>query len=171
MPKLIIIIITSLFILERIKATFLSSYREPRNGKVILKWVTYYLIVAYALVILLSCIEFLVRNSKADFFISLLGLALLLTGRGLRNSSIAVLKKHNYWSIHTKIFENQKIIKEGPYAYLSNPYYFGTMLELTGICFFLNSFFTVSLRLVFFIPVLIFRIIVEEKTRGGSIFP
>jgi len=133
--------------------------------------VTYYLIAAYSLIILLSCIEFFIKNTKIGLPVSLLGLVLLLTGRGLRNSSIETLKKHNYWSIHTKIFANQKIIKEGPYAYLSNPYYFATMLELAGICFLLNSFLSFFLNLVFFVPVLIFRIIVEEENIAGSNFP
>ncbi|MFH1281491.1 MAG: methyltransferase [Candidatus Omnitrophota bacterium] len=162
MVKATILVIFAIFVLERIKATFFA-YKHPKEGKIVAKGLTYYLIGIYSLIILASLIEFILAKARPNIYISMIGLVLLVLGGFLRNSAINTLKKHNFWSLHTKIFANQVIIKEGPYAYLSNPYYFGTMLELSGVTFLLNAYMSFFACLIVFVPVLLFRMLLEER--------
>lgn len=162
MLKILILAIIILFLIERIRLTFFG-YKEPKGGKIMVKWITYYLLGMYSLITLMAIIECFVKKTKINIVISITGLLLLLIGRLLRNSSMRLLKNYNSWSLHTKIFENQKLIKKGPYAYVSNPYYFGTLLELLGIIFLLNSYISFFSMLLLFIPILIVRILIEER--------
>jgi protein-S-isoprenylcysteine O-methyltransferase Ste14 len=74
--------------------------------------------------------------------------------------AIAALGK--FWSLHVEIRENHEFIQTGPFRWVRHPTYLSMILELLALALICNAFFTLLLIPLFFLPVLIMRIRIEE---------
>ena len=155
--KWIFIFIFSIAALERIFFTF---KRKKVKGEVKYRWTTYSLISSYVFCILVALFEF-AGKASINYRVSIAGVLVAGAGMILRRAAIQTLG--DFWSIHIKIFNNQPIIKSGPYRFFRHPYYAAVMLELIGVSLFFNA--SGALLIVFLIhfPLLVVRILLEER--------
>lgn len=78
----------------------------------------------------------------------------------IRRQAIAALGR--FWSLHVEIRENHEFVQSGPFRWVRHPAYFSMILELLALALICNAFFTLLLIPLFFVPVLILRIRIEE---------
>ena len=78
----------------------------------------------------------------------------------IRRKAIAALGK--FWSLHVEIRDNHEFVQSGPFRWVRHPAYFSMILELLALTLICNAFFTLLLIPLFFVPVLILRIRLEE---------
>lgn len=73
-----------------------------------------------------------------------------------------VFKENSYGSSTIQTVEDQKVISSGPYALVRHPMYVGVLVMITGVPLALGSWWGLAV-IVLMTPVLIWRILVEEK--------
>ncbi len=78
----------------------------------------------------------------------------------IRRRAIAALGR--FWSLHVEIRDNHEFVQSGPFRWVRHPAYFSMILELLALALICNAFFTLLLIPLFFVPVLIMRIRIEE---------
>jgi protein-S-isoprenylcysteine O-methyltransferase Ste14 len=61
-----------------------------------------------------------------------------------------------------EIRDNHEFVQSGPFRFVRHPAYFSMILELLALALICNAFFTLLLIPIFFVPVLIMRIRIEE---------
>lgn len=90
-----------------------------------------------------------------------IGFALFLCGIGFRFYAIHTLGK--FYSHRVRTPSENTIISNGPYRFLRHPAYAGMLLAHVGILVLFFNWFLLVAFLGIFIPVLVRRILVEEK--------
>ncbi len=102
----------------------------------------------------------------------LLGFSIFLFGAIFRLWAIRTLGK--YYSHIVRKVDGHKIIDSGPYRYIRHPAYTGMILGNLGIVIYFFNLTTCIIYFFVFIPAIMLRILVEEKTLfsidGYSIF-
>jgi len=144
---------------HRLCETF--SKREKEKGKVFNRWTLYCLQVAHVLIIAGVVFEYFYLKPKINFYVTALGMFMFLFALIGRNWSIRTLGR--YHSIHIEIRENHKLIKDGPYKYSRNPYYFCVIFEVMGLPLIANSYFVFLFALFVYVPLMGIRIYFEQK--------
>ncbi len=158
MTKPIFLLIFLIAVIERIFFTF---KKRERPGDIKHKLLSKILIISYLSCIILSVLEFLMKNTLPILAISLLGFFITLIGIILRDSAIKALGGN--WSLHIKDIPDQKIVFVGPYKWIRHPYYTAVILELLGVSLFFNSIFSIYFLLLIHLPIMFIRIRLEEK--------
>ena len=95
-------------------------------------------------------------------FAHFLGLIVFVFGICFRLWAIITLGQ--YYSHIVREVEDHKIIDSGPYKYIRHPAYAGMIVAHFGIVLYFFNLVTLSIFFLAFIPAIILRIIVEEKT-------
>lgn len=80
----------------------------------------------------------LIIFANAQPLLFLIGIVIVLPGEAIRIWAAGHLRK------------DKSLTTSGPYAYLKNPLYLGTLLVLTGACFCANNFIILAFGLVVF---------------------
>jgi protein-S-isoprenylcysteine O-methyltransferase Ste14 len=70
----------------------------------------------------------------------------------------------HYYSHMVREVDNHKIIDSGPYKYIRHPAYAGMIIAHFGIVLFFLNPATLLIFFLMFIPAIILRIFIEEKT-------
>lgn len=86
---------------------------------------------------------------------------MVLTSIAGRNWAIKTLGL--YHSIHIEIRANHEFIQSGPYRFVRNPYYLSNVIEAVGLPLAANAWFAILLSIFLYIPLLILRMILEER--------
>lgn len=149
-----------LYGVERLLETFWK--REKLNGYIKSEYSIYLLIGAY-LIVYLSVIWESLAAAREGFtpWLALLGAWVVVLSTVGRIWAIRTLG--SYHSIHVEIYEDHKLVTAGPYQYVRNPYYVSVILEMIGLSLIGNSFVTALATIIVYIPVLVLRIVLEEK--------
>ena len=147
-------------VFERITSTFFHK-KSKLTIAVYYSWAFTLLFYTYLFIVFSSIGEFLVNLKEINLSISAFGVMIYGCGVFLRRKAISDLGDN--WSVYIEIKERHELITSGIYSVLRHPYCLAVFFELTGACFIANAFY--SLILVFFIqgPLLLIRIILEEK--------
>jgi len=161
--KYVFIFIFSIETLERIFFTF---KRKKVKGEVRYRWTTYSLVSSYVFCILVALFEF-VGKTSINYRVSIAGM--LVTGAGMILRRTAIRALGDFWSIHIKIFDNQSIIKSGPYRFFRHPYYVAVMLELIGVSLFFNAPWAFLIIFLIHFPLLVVRILLEERALTAAL--
>ena len=90
------------------------------------------------------------------FWVSCLGLVLMLVGTAFRPWAVAVLGR--YFSVVIGVQEGQKVIEEGPYRFIRHPSYTGVLVFLVGIGLAVQSWAATLVDIVIFGVVYGYRI-------------
>jgi protein-S-isoprenylcysteine O-methyltransferase Ste14 len=98
---------------------------------------------------LVACSLLLFRGVRPGWFIA--GSALMFLGEIIQLSSYSVLVKR------------AELTTTGPYQFVRNPFYVGTILKDLGVCVISGNPFIMLAYVVFFLPVLFRRIEKEER--------
>lgn len=78
----------------------------------------------------------------------------------IRRRAIAALGK--FWSLHVEIRAEHEFVRSGPFRFVRHPAYFSMILELLALTIICRAWFTMLAIPLFFVPVLIRRIQLEE---------
>jgi len=139
----------------------LYYWREKEEGKIEACWTFNVLQVVHISIFISVFIEYFTKNPQINFIVTTIGLLMYCLGLVGRNWAIKTLGKLH--SIHIEIRENHKLIKDGPYKYLRNPYYLSVLIEVLGFPLVANAYYSFLLSLCIYCPLLLFRSYYEEK--------
>lgn len=98
---------------------------------------------------LVACSLFFVKRASPAWFIA--GAVLILLGQVVQLASYSVLVK------------NTELTRTGPYRYVRNPFYVGTILKDFGVCVVSGNWVVMLLYVIVFLPILFRRIRKEEE--------
>jgi len=90
-----------------------------------------------------------------------IGLFLSVIGIGVRLAAIRTLGK--YYSHRVRRVDEHQIVDTGPYRLVRHPSYTGMLVAHAGFVIFFFHYAALALLLCFFIPALVFRILMEEQ--------
>jgi protein-S-isoprenylcysteine O-methyltransferase Ste14 len=148
------------YVIERVFETFWN--REKIKGEVVAPYTLYLLVGTYALMVLIVFWERLRQGSQlVSSGQTLVGILLILISIGGRNWAIKTLGP--YHSIQIEIRSNHQLIQSGPYRLVRNPYYLSNIVEAIGLPLAANARFVALLSLFVYVPLLVFRMILEER--------
>ena len=146
--------------IHRMWETFFKKGRL--KGKIEKKWTLSALTVVHFTVGIGCIIEHFIIRREINLFVTFLGLGMFFFALVGRTWAIKTLG--NYHSPHIETREKQPLITTGPYKYLRHPIYFFTMFELTGFPLIPNAFYSFTIALFIYIPLLMLRLYYEEKS-------
>ena len=140
-----------------VESRVLLRNREKKEDKSSLKFILIGIFLPLSIMIILSFF----RVGQLPLIFGYFGLIILLNGFIIRQYSIFILGK--FFGPVVMKQKDQILIKNGPYRYIRHPSYTGLFLELIGVSFSLSNWISSLLVIVFFVPVIINRIRIEEK--------
>lgn len=149
-----------LAVFERITNTFFQSEIETK-GKIYYKWTFSYLLYVYLFIVLFSIGEFIVSWKEINLSVSIIGIVIYGFGAFIRRKAINDLGDN--WSVYIEIKKNQELITDGIYKVMRHPYCLAVILELLGACLIANAFYSSCLVFLIQGPLLLVRIMLEEK--------
>ncbi|CAD7781220.1 MAG: Isoprenylcysteine carboxyl methyltransferase (ICMT) family protein [Candidatus Methanoperedenaceae archaeon GB50] len=144
---------------HRILEMFLMT-RKKKTGIIYKKWTLYALVVVHVLVGVFAVLEYFVRKRHINLFITGLGLAMFLGALILRN--LAILTLGEFHSVQIELKNNHRLITNGVYGYIRHPYYLAVLFEVPSITLIPNSYYALLFSLLFYFPMLFYRIHSEE---------
>jgi protein-S-isoprenylcysteine O-methyltransferase Ste14 len=133
------------------------QFKEKVNQQ---KWIVGFSYIPLLLAFILPGFDYRWGWSTIPLWIIILGQIMVVVGYGI---VLLVFRENQYASRIIEVSQKQTVIDSGPYALVRHPMYFGTMLLYVISPLALGSYWAV-IPAVFIIPVLVFRIIDEEKT-------
>lgn len=163
LPFYIIFLLMGAF--DRILSTFSKKQTNPTKH-IYHKWMFVTPFCMYLFIVIFSIGEFFLTKKEVYIEFSLLGLICFIAGALLRKKAISALG--NNWSLYTELKEGHELITSGIYRYLKHPYYIAVILELIGITLVPNAFYALILVFLIQVPLLMYRIVLEEKILIGS---
>lgn len=104
-----------------------------------------------------------------NYYISALGLLLILIGIIIRWSAILELRK--FFTVDVKILADHKLIRSGLFKYVRHPSYFGLLISVLGLGVTMVNWLSTLVMLVPHIVIIVMRINEEESAleeRFGS---
>lgn len=119
------------------------------------------LFISGTLVVTLSLVEYLVRNTGFHAVTFVAGLVVTALSFAVRAAAVRALGR--MWSVHIEIRREHELVKSGPFGWVRHPIYLAAILELVGAMIFLNSLYTWIVFWVLFVPSLFARIRLEER--------
>jgi len=109
-------------------------------------------------------------TSTPNFLVPL-GLMMSVTGVILRYTSIFSLGDRFTWRV--EILDQHSLKEDGLYAWIRHPSYLGGLLGVYGAALTFESFISLLVLSCTYLPLIIYRIVVEEKALGqyfGDLF-
>ncbi|OGL41922.1 MAG: hypothetical protein A2043_04030 [Candidatus Schekmanbacteria bacterium GWA2_38_9] len=140
----------------------LYCWREKEDGIIEARWTFRTLLIVHILIFISVFVEYFTKKPEIIFFITIIGLFMFSLGLIGRNWTIRTLGKLH--SVHIEIRENHKLIIEGPYKYVRNPYYLSVLLEVLGFPLVANAYYSFLVSVFIYSPLIFLRTYYEEKT-------
>ena len=148
------------YAVERLLETFWN--RAKLKGRIIASYSLPLIVTAYIGLYLVVIWDWYELNAASLYrpmmFVGMAAIILSLFGRNWAIRTLGV-----YHSIHIEIRESHQLIRSGPYFYLRNPYYLSNIIEAIGLPLIVNSKLATSIAVFVYTPILIHRLILEEK--------
>ena len=110
-------------------------------------------------VMVFSALDYRVRWSPVPAWVSVLGEVLVALGLFI---DLLVMRENTFSASNVRVEQGQTVISTGPYAIARHPMYAGVVVMVVGVPLALGSWLGL-LVLVLTIPVLVLRILDEEK--------
>jgi protein-S-isoprenylcysteine O-methyltransferase Ste14 len=96
-----------------------------------------------------------------DYFISSLGLLLIIVGVAIRWSAVLTLNK--YFTVDVTIMDDHRLVRSGVFKYVRHPSYFGLLIAVLGLGVTMVNWLSVIIMLVPHAIIIILRINEEER--------
>lgn len=135
--------------------------KDVEKGDVKSGWTFTALLITHTVLVIATLFEYFISVSKINYFISIAGFLMYVSGLIGRNISLKTLGK--FHSLQIEIRKNHSLIREGPYSYMRNPYYFSIIFEIAGFPLIANAYYTLCLAIITYIPLVIIRANIEER--------
>jgi len=139
----------------------LFMYKKSEAGEIFARWTIFALAVAYGMFCCSAIAEYFLVSRKINFIITALGVGIYFICLIIRYWAIKSLGK--FRSIHIEIRKTHEVIKQGPYKYVRHPIYIEMIFESLSIPLALNSFYTILLVILTYIPLVILRAYMEDR--------
>lgn len=139
--------------------SFFRSYGNP--GKIYFGLTVYLLAFVHSLIGILSFLEYFFLRNSYNWLVGGIFFAIFMASQFLRNWAISSLGQNH--SPHIEIRPNHFLVKMPPYSYVRNPYYLGVTFEVLTAPLVLNAYCTFAFSIVCYLPILFFRVVMEEK--------
>ena len=157
---LLLLPIISVIAIYLVRMKEVGTKRKIVAGPVKENW-TLRLFVATGLLMLASIlVEYFWRKLSLWWPTFLAGWGLALTSFVIRRKAIAALGR--FWSLHVEIRENHEFVRSGPFRWVRHPTYLSMILELLAGPLITNSFYSLAILPLIFVPALIWRMHLEE---------
>jgi len=117
-------------------------------------------LLAGTIIFACSILEFLWLRPSLRWGPFIVGWVCGIASFSIRRRAIAALGR--FWSLHVEIRDNHEFVQSGPFRWVRHPAYFSMILELLALTLICNAFFALILIPLFFVPVLMLRIRIEE---------
>ena len=150
--------------LERLIYTI--NLKEP-EGRVIDRLIAQVTIGSYLFIVSIGFLEFIIKKNVTILSV-VEGSFLICAGILFRRMSISTLGRN--WSIYIRDIPKQELIKKGIYKHFKHPYYIAVSFELLGVVVLFQSVYAFLLFLMLHVPLLIFRISIENKFHKQKFF-
>ncbi len=162
MKELALMFLT-VYAVERSAETFWK--RDKIRGKISATFTLPLLVGTYVLMYL-ACLWELTGWNAGPFsaWVSVGGAVIVLVSTVGRNWDILALGP--YHSIHIEIRADHELIQSGPYRWIRNPYYLSNIIEAIGLPLLANAHYAALISVFVYIPMLVLRIILEERALG-----
>jgi len=144
----------------RVRTFFITT--EKSKGQISHAWTLYILTFIHILIGIVAAIEYFREVKHINYIITTIGLLLFTVGVRGRLWALNTLGK--YHSLQIEIREDHPLITSGPYRYIRHPIYFFSILEVLGCALIPNAIFAFLIALFAYTPLLLFRLVLEEKT-------
>ncbi|MSR77770.1 MAG: isoprenylcysteine carboxylmethyltransferase family protein [Candidatus Omnitrophica bacterium] len=153
-------ILAALIFIERIKNTFVNKeiYQKFKTVKETL--LCGLMVVCYAGIFFMAYGHTFSGSYRVHIGSLVAGLLLLMTGVWYRSHSIQSLGKS--WSVYRTPDHLETVVTSGAYHYARHPYYAASLVELMGYGFIFQSKEAIFIALGIYLPLLVWRSIVEE---------
>ncbi len=112
-----------------------------------------------------SALDYRFGWSTVPFWVSLLGDVLVVMGLFI---TLLVLRENTFSASNIRLEAGQTVISTGPYAIMRHPMYAGALIMVVGVPLALGSWLGL-LVVVLLIPVLVWRILDEEKLLSSEL--
>lgn len=155
----IFIMVVLLVVFGRVRQTLFNKNKSPGIRKE--GWTFPAAVIVYNLIVVGIIVEYIIVAREINYKVSIIGFSLQGFGIFLTLSSIKSLGR--LWGLSIEIKEGHKIIKDGVYHYIRHPYYIGVLFEVTGFSLFANSYYILTLTFLTLYPIIIFRMILDER--------
>ncbi len=152
--------IASVLIIYLARVVELRTKRTTISGPIKETLTLRLFMLAGALMLIGSVVEFLLRHSSLFWPTFIAGWLCAVFSFTIRRRAIAALGK--FWSLHVEIRDNHQFVRSGPFRWVRHPTYFSMVLELVCAGLILNAWFSLCLAAFIFVPALIARLKLEE---------
>ena len=115
----------------------------------------------YIVVFVATVIEYYTLRRGIRWPLSVLGVILVMAAMTVRLTAIKALGR--FWSLEVEIREEHQVVREGIYQHIRHPAFLAMAVEIVAIPLVANSFYTILLAMVTFMPLLFLRWRVEEQ--------
>jgi protein-S-isoprenylcysteine O-methyltransferase Ste14 len=121
------------------------------------------ILISSSLSVLAAVVEwgYFTDSNQSSQLMTLIGLAMLITGILIRVWAIRILGKH--FTATAKLNDDHQLIQEGPYQLVRHPSYLGAFLAIIGCSVFLNATTAIVIAITAMSLAYYIRITVEEK--------
>ena len=160
LDPLFILPLVSVLAIYIVRLVELGTKRDLIAGKIRENLTLRLFLLAGTVIFAGSIAEFIFRAPRLWWPAFIAGWVCGVASFVIRRQAIAALGK--FWSLHVEIRENHEFVQSGPFRFVRHPAYFSMILELLALALICNAFFTLLLIPLFFVPVLIMRIRLEE---------
>lgn len=144
---------------HRILEMFFMTMKK-KGGVIYKNWTLYALTFSHVLVGIFAVLEYFIIRRHINLVITGLGIVMFLLALVLRNSAIFSLRE--FHSLQIEIRHNHRLVKKGVYGYIRHPYYLAVLLEVPSITLIPNSYYALLFSMLFYLPLLLYRIHNEE---------
>ena len=138
----------------------LNTKRDILHGVVRENLTLRLFMLAGALMLMGSLIEFFVRKQSLYWPTFMLGWSFAMASFAIRRRAITALGR--FWSLHVEIREEHQLVQTGPFRWVRHPTYLSMILELGAGGLILNAGFCLAAIWLVFTPILLWRIRLEE---------
>ncbi len=121
--------------------------------------------LGFLAVMVVSALDYRFGWSTVPFWVSLLGNVLVVMGLFI---TLLVLRENTFSASNIRLEAGQTVISTGPYAIMRHPMYAGALIMVVGVPPALGSWLGL-LVVVLLIPVLVWRILDEEKLLSSEL--
>jgi protein-S-isoprenylcysteine O-methyltransferase Ste14 len=145
--------------LQRLLETF--KRRGTMAGQQQMRWSFYAFFILHTVIIFGSLTEYFFVRRALFWPATALGLILYATSLVVRNVAIRTLGR--FWSLQVEIRSEHQLVREGIYNFVRHPAYLAIVLEVLSIPLTVNAWWTVLFAAATYVPLLLFRLQVEER--------
>ena len=160
LDPLFVLPLVSVLAIYVVRLVELGTKRDLIAGKIRENLTLRLFLLAGTVIFAGSILEFIFRAPRLWWPAFSAGWVCGVASFAIRRQAIAALGK--FWSLHVEIRENHEFVQSGPFRFVRHPAYFSMILELLALALICNAFFTLLLIPLFFVPVLVARVRLEE---------